>query len=264
MQARPVKALLAGRPGTGKTAAVASLVKAGFEVFVIDLDNNLRSLSAMLEPAERKRVRAVTLTDARKAGASPGVMGFDGSPSSFPKALRLLTRWKEGDQDFGEPSEWGPNRVIVIDSISRLGDYAMNHVIINNKGNLIQPAQQHWLFAQRQMEDLVSMLNSDEFNCNVLALCHIKSIEEKGDDGKVTAARELPMGVGTAGSEKLGSFWDTIIQAERSGVGGSIKYELWVKPPGLLETKLPVITPDRKFPNTELHKIFELLGVKPS
>src|SRR5205085_12530223 len=45
-----------------------------------------------------------------------------GSPKAFVECLQLMNKWSDGT----EPSEWGPDTIMVIDSFSGLGTSAFN------------------------------------------------------------------------------------------------------------------------------------------
>ena len=66
----PIKALLMGEAGSGKTSALASLLAAGYQVRVIDADNKIDGLRNILTHKDSKykrdsieRLAYVTLTE---------------------------------------------------------------------------------------------------------------------------------------------------------------------------------------------------------
>src|SRR5579872_2475265 len=124
-----VKLLLIGDAKSGKTGSLISLVKAGYKLRVLDLDNLLDILAKLIAeqcPDLADTVEFRTLRDTAKMTAAGPVITKAGA---FIEATRMLDRWKykddSGDEiDLGVPSDWGPDCILVIDSLSRLCDAA--------------------------------------------------------------------------------------------------------------------------------------------
>src|SRR4030067_419490 len=81
---------------SGKTGALASLVKAGYELAILDFDSGLDILVNVLREEKNaqellSRVYFVTLTDKMKAVG--GQMIPEGIPTAFTRAMNLLTHW---------------------------------------------------------------------------------------------------------------------------------------------------------------------------
>ncbi len=124
-----VKLLLIGDAKSGKTGSLVSLVRAGYRLRIIDLDNLLDTLKQYILkecPDAIDQVEFRTLRDKRVAGSLGAVI--KGTPTAFVDAVKLLDHWKyrdgENNIDLGRPSEWGPDNILVIDSLSRLCDAA--------------------------------------------------------------------------------------------------------------------------------------------
>ena len=124
-----VKLLLIGDSKSGKTGSLVSLVKAGYKLRVLDFDNLLDVLKYYVQkecPELIGNVEYRTLRDKRKS--SPEGPIIDGAPRAFSDAMKMLDNWKyteDGHEtDLGKPSEWGPDCILVLDSLSRLCDAA--------------------------------------------------------------------------------------------------------------------------------------------
>ena len=48
------------------------------------------------------------------------------NPTAYLESLRLLNQWKDGDTDFGDPTSWPDDHILVIDSLSRWCDACYN------------------------------------------------------------------------------------------------------------------------------------------
>src|SRR6266702_6195951 len=114
------KLLLLGDAKSGKTTALESLVAAGYKLRILDMDNLLDGLKdkVMRDCPERAgNVEFRTLRD--KYATTPLGMSIDGVPKAFTYAMKMLDRWKYDDVDLGKPAEWGPDTILVVDSLSR-------------------------------------------------------------------------------------------------------------------------------------------------
>jgi hypothetical protein len=127
-----VKVLLLGDAKSGKTGSLVSLVAAGYKIRILDMDNLLDILKNLVLqqcPEKADNVEFRTLRDKRKATSAGPII--DGNPRAFVDAIKMLDRWKyktaQGDEiDLGVPGEWGPDCILVIDSLSRLCDAAFD------------------------------------------------------------------------------------------------------------------------------------------
>src|SRR5690606_29723550 len=89
-----VKLLFIGDSGTGKTGALTSLVKDGYSLKVLDLDNGLDALRQHVHhecPEKLDNVDYETLRDkVRSTQAGPMV-----TPTAYIQALKLMTKWSD-------------------------------------------------------------------------------------------------------------------------------------------------------------------------
>ncbi len=98
---------------------------------------------------------------------------------AFIRAIKLLDRWKyradDGTEtDLGIPAEWGPDCILVIDSLSRLADaaYAFHETIAPRGKSGDQDGRAVYGNAQRDIEKMLAMLTSTSFATNVIVICH--------------------------------------------------------------------------------------------
>src|SRR5258706_10429639 len=120
-----IKLLAIGDSKSGKTGALVSLVKAGYKLRILDLDNLLDVLKQYIKRDCLDLIGNVeyrTLRDKRKASPTGSVL--DGKPTAWINSLKMMDNWKYEDVDLGKPSEWGADCILVIDSLSRLCDAA--------------------------------------------------------------------------------------------------------------------------------------------
>ena len=203
------KVLVIGDSKSGKTGALTSLVKAGYKLRILDFDNLLDPLKAFVErecPANLGNVEYRTLRDKRKAGPE-GAM-IDGRPLAFSTGLKMLDNWKYDDVDLGRPCDWGPDCVLVLDSLSRFCDAAFDFrlplAVVGRSGEIDLRAV--YGDAQDAVESTLANLTSSNFKTNVIVIAHI-TYQETPD-----GIKGFPQGVGQKLSPKIPQYWPTVIR----------------------------------------------------
>ncbi len=209
-----VKALIIGDSKAGKTASLISLVRAGFKLRILDFDNLLDILKQLILrecPEMIDNVEFRTLRDKRKASALGSVIS--GKPQAFRNALNMIDEWKYTDEasgveiDLGRPDAWGPDCILVLDTLSRLCDSAYDHyeplVPRGSKGEY--DARAVYGNAQDGVESMLAHITSETFRTNVLVLGHVQYMElpDKTTKG-------FPQGVGQKLSPKIPQYFSTV------------------------------------------------------
>lgn len=200
-----VKLLLLGDAKSGKTGSLVSLVKAGYHLRILDMDNLLDILKFLIQkecPDKLGNVEFRTIRDRYKPGPTGAVI--DGNPVAWTQAIKMLDNWKYDDVDLGKPSGWGPDCILVIDSLSRLCDAAFAfHTVISKN-----PDQRAiYKAAQDDVEKVVAMLTSSGMETNVIVIAHGTFIELDNGQRKI-----FPQGVGSALSPKIPQYFPSYIR----------------------------------------------------
>lgn len=214
-----VKLLLLGDAKSGKTGSLVSLVKAGYKLRILDFDNLLDILKNMILkecPDKIDNVEFRTLRDKRKA--SPLGPIIDGAPRAFSDGLKMLDNWKykgdDGEIDLGKPSEWGPECILVLDSLSRFCDAAYDYfeplTPTGKSGD--KDARAVYGNAQDGVESVLGMLTSSSFATNVIVVCHGLYMELPDKTTKI-----FPQGVGQKLSPKIPQYFPTYIRYKNAG-----------------------------------------------
>lgn len=235
------KLLLIGDSGGGKTGALASLAQADYNLRIIDCDNGIDILANLLKGTPAiERVIYETVTEKMRINpqGKPEVAGI---ADAWPRATRLLTRWKTEDGDLGPLESWTSKDVLVIDSLTMFSRWAMNAILQLNKRLNEAPWQSDWGEAQKLVEDVLALLYSDAVPCNVIVNCHItyigRQIESLDDKGKVVTREEdvraYPLSLGRALSPKIGRYFNNALLAR--SLGGT--RALYTNTQGLVELK---------------------------
>ena len=203
------KLLLIGHSKAGKTGAMTSLVP-DFDLRILDMDNGLDTLKAFVERDYPDRLTSVeyrTLRDTyRMTPTGPECT----RPTAFYEAQKLLTHWTYDDVDLGAPAEWGPSCILGIDSLTFLGTAAFNAVEpISGKDKRAAYGN-----AQRGLEKILAIIQSDDFQTNVIVTSHVRYVEL--DDGK---KKGFPTSIGEALSPVIPRYFNSVALCE-VGPGG--------------------------------------------
>lgn len=259
------KLLLQGDSGSGKTGALASLVKAGYKLRILDFDNGLETLKQFVmreSPENADNVEFVTLRDKRKAGPEgPQIVKAE----AFIKALKLLDRWKYRDEatgsevDLGVPAEFGPDTIIVIDSLTFLSDAAFDF------REPLTPRSRDGKFdmravykdAQDAIEGVLALLTSESFRTNVIVISHIRYVDNP--DG---TRKGYPTSVGSALSPVIPRYFNTVALCQTSAGG---KRTIQTEATAMIDLKNPKpFAMARSYPiETALADIFGVLREQP-
>lgn len=222
-----VKLLLIGDAKSGKTGSLISLIKAGYKLRILDLDNLLDILAKLIQeqcPELIDNVEFRTIRDISKmTAAGPTIIKAD----AFIEATKMLDKWKyiddEGDTiDLGSPSDWGPDCILVIDSLSRLCDacYDWCASVIPKGRSGDFDGRAIYGNAQDAIESMLAMLTSKSFACNLIVIAHGMYMEQQDGVTKI-----FPQGVGQKLSPKIPQYFPNYIRFKNQGGKRTIQLE---------------------------------------
>lgn len=250
----PLKLLSIGDSGTGKTGALAALGMAGYKVRIMDFDKGIPIIIEALKKADRMDALAnfevVQLNDVMQNVG--GAVIPKGVPQSYQDALKLLTYWgpkshKEATE-LGEPAGWGLESFLVIDSLTHMCNAALRFTqsVSGNAGK--NPTQPEWGTAQRMIEQMLTLIYSDDFATNVIINCHItyQGGKDENEDKVAEAERArplqgFPMSLGKALSPKIPSFFNHMLIFESRGTGATTRRVITPFPNGVVQAKSPIL-----------------------
>lgn len=239
------KLLLIGDSGSGKSGSLASLAAAGYKLRILDVDNGIDVLSSYLKdsrskylatnPEAMENVYYETLTDPMK-----NVNGrlVPAKANTWKRAVELLANWKvPGDDgyDLGKPAEWGPECILVIDSLSMLATAAMNYHLFLNAALGASRTQNEIRrdigAAQNMIRDLLTLLYDVNFNTNVIVTSHITFVTETGGkpgaDDQAAFGQGYPSALGRALSPHIPRWFNSMLIAKTEGSGASAKHFIY-------------------------------------
>lgn len=224
-----IKVAFIGNSGTGKTGALTSLVKAGYKLKVLDLDNGLDALRMHIKAECPEKIIAVdyeTRRDKMKASGQGFIL--DGQPKAFVEACKLMDKWT----DESVPANWGEDTIFVLDSLTALGSAAFEWAKGMNPG--AKDPRQWYFAAQQAIEATVAGLTAEVFKTNVIIISHVTYSEWQ--DG---TTRGTMSSIGSALGPKLAKYLNTLILAEASGTGANVKRVIRTAPTSVIDLKTP-------------------------
>lgn len=245
-----VKLLYVGVSGSGKTGSLVSLMPS-YDLRIIDMDNGLDALvnHARAEcPNRLASVEFETLRDKYKA--TPAGPKVSGVPRAFVSAINLLDKWSDGSK----PEEWGPEKVLVIDSLTALGKAAFEWAVAQNPTS--RDPRQWYKGAQDVIDNVIATITSEIFRTNVIVCTHIDLVESEGG-----ATKGYASSIGKALGPKLPRYFNTMLLAETSGFGKGVRRRIKTMPTAMLDLKNPApMKIEAEYPlETGLAEIFKKL-----
>jgi len=248
--APPVKILLVGDSGSGKTGALASLARAGYNLRIMDFDNGTEILKNLLgEEFFKQKVSVMILQDHRVAKKVPVTVGqqvigynvraIPAKASAWQKAVDAFFSWP----DLGSIYDWTSRDVFVLDSITHAWRTALNFVLAINNRPGQQPTQPEWGTVQGMIIDVLSTLFDSGIKCNVVVCAHIAYNQDQNE-----VLRGLPSGPGQAINKDIGTYFNHTLRCVTVGKQHRILtetdgvVELKTAAPGKVKRDYPIET----------------------
>ena len=168
----------------------------GYKLHICDYDNGLDALQNFIMEGSSNALVNVDyepLHDKTKfMQGSPPVV----AAKALIRTGQLIEKWSDGSK----PAEWGPEHILVLDSLTSLGRYAYNWA--KGQAPKVRDRRQWYNAAQDSLELILDAISSTAFNTNVIVISHIKYVEvrEVGTDGKerIKDVEHIPSSVGNA------------------------------------------------------------------
>lgn len=275
---RLVKMLLLGEPGTGKTGSTASLVKAGYNLRVIDLDFKLRSLMHQLTPEERAKVEVISIKDKMKLVQAQPMPA--GPPTAALEIARLMTHWRHDGVDLGRTDDWTDKEVLFLDGATEHGIALVHFAMSLNKFDKPRRAEPWEIGSAQGMMTALYSEACKSLPCHFIVSAHIKlaggdqGMDLRGKDEKAAAAkadeasrdakgvlmplRGYPITVGKALSLEFARHFDYVLELTKEPYGSKAKRYISNTTNLFLPTKQPVPGLPNRWPLEEgLANFFE-------
>lgn len=275
----PVRAMLVGYPGAGKTGSLASLANAGFKIRFLDYDGNLEPLLQYTKPEFLPNIDIVNLEDKLRMGSR--FTETSGIPEAFSTGLKLMDEWKYKEPDgteinLGRSKDWGMDTIVVLDSLTAMGLAAFRRVRNLLNKSATDTTQQVWGIAMAEQEAFIEKLTASSNRFHVIVLAHLVMIGPKdvmkGDSDLTVELKErtanlvptrlFPSALGQQLPPKIGGHFPTLLEVKPkySQTGKSSRIIRTVPQPEL-DIKVPAPNLQAELPiETGMLTIFEALS----
>ena len=214
--------MLCGTTGTGKTHAIRTLVEAGIETFVLFTEPGMEVLADI--PSSKLHWHYVApsapdFSDMIQSAQKINTMSFEAltklpdinkrNYTEFIDVLTSLSNFKcdRTGEVFGSVDSWGPDRALVVDSLTGLSIMAMNLVA----GSKPVKSMADWGVAIDNLERLITKLCVDT-KCHFVLLAHLEREVDEVTGGTSLMASTL----GRKLAPKLPRFFSDVVHAKRN------------------------------------------------
>ena len=263
----PVKMIVVGESGTGKTGALAGLVDAGYKVRLLDLDNGARIVRNLMQSgrynrANLKNFSSITFTEKMRPinGRIVPV-----AATVWSKSMNAISHWRDTDgNDFGDITTWGDDCVLAVDTLSTLGAAAFNHHRAMNGRLQGEVSGNTWRrdigTAQVYVEDFLKLIFDQTVRCNVVLNTHLTYSKLNGqmptEEEQAQAARDkhvielygFPSAIGKAAGPKMPKYFNDLLYVKLIGNNSMIyttrmdNIGVKTSAPGIVKPSYPIAT----------------------
>lgn len=241
------KILLMGESGTGKTYSIRTFLPKSITPFCIFTEPGMESLTDLGDKIHYTYIPPTVegWDSLLKVAQNVNTLTFDSLTKMQDPNKRLYTGFMsvinacnqftdQNSQEFGDVAQWGPDRVLVLDSLSGLSDLAMQLAT----GGKVTRAMQDWMVAQNLLENLINKLTTD-LSCWLVLIAHIERETDEITGGTSIMVSTL----GRKLAPRLPRYFSDVIQAKREGdkfTWDTAGYNVAVKARNLpISSKLP-------------------------
>lgn len=254
-QSKTLRILSKGFPGSAKTGSLAALANAGYNLRIADFDGNTDSLIPHLTPDALQRVEVVSLEDKLKDNGQ--FIETSGTPTAFTRFLKLWNNWEyetpEGKVSLGPVRSWGPNDILVLDSLTSLGDAAMRRTMFVNNRTIMNRRDSDWGTAMADQENVIKVMTAEDIPCHVIVTAHLRIIqprdERKGDSdltkqikeemAELIKPRYYPSALGWQLPQNFEQHFPIVLLFETKFIGNQPKRVITTRPRPEVDVKMP-------------------------
>ena len=128
----------------------------------------------------------------------------------------MLDNWKYDGTDLGPPSQWGPDAILVLDSLTFMSDAAwrFREPLVPRSRDGKYDIRAVYKDAQDAIESVLALLTSKSFRTNVIVISHVRYVDNP--DG---TKKGYPTAVGAALSPQIPRYFNSVALAQ-TGPGG--------------------------------------------
>jgi len=235
-----IRMILLGDGGAGKTGALASLVKAGYNLHIADYDNGIEILRNLLARENKALLQRVDFETCRDEFTLAGNVAVPKDTKAWAKGIKYLeTVFRTA----------GPNDVAVVDSLSFAAKAAMIYTLKINNRLAARPFEGDWGDAQRNVERFVDMITSSAVPCHLICTAHLAY---QGNEAAGESLKGFPSMIGKALNPVVGRYFNHQLLIRQVGSGNGLvrkihtttfaNIELKNTSPGTIKQDYPLAT----------------------
>lgn len=224
-----LKVMLLGQTGSGKTHAISTLIDAGVKPFVIFTEPGMATLAKVMKEGDYPEDACAWhyIASASQDFASMIQMSTNLNKMSFEMIAKMtdpnksqFLQWVEvlrtcedfvddrSGVSFGNVSNWGTDRCLVIDSLSGLNDMAMA-LIVGSRPTRSMP---DWMVAQNNLQGFLNKICTD-LGCHVCLTGHLEREQDEVSGGIMLMASTL----GKKLAPKIPRYFDEVVMCKHVG-----------------------------------------------
>jgi hypothetical protein len=277
-----------GYPGSGKTGALASLLNVGYKIRVLSYEGNFEPLVGFADERALDNLDVVVLQDRMRNGDK--YVEPIGIPESFNEGLRLMKEWKYKDDDgneinLGKSSEWGPDTIVVVDSLTSLGHASKRRAMKMNNKNPSNMTSAVWGHAVADVTNFIDIMKADSNRFHLIINTHkqiigpgdfINQNDDKAENSDIKEAkmemirdgmippRIYPVGVTKPSSQNVHGMLPTMLEFDKTTKLGKDMRLIRTVSGSEIDVKVPAKNLKKDYPiETGLAEIFAAMGYEP-
>lgn len=299
----PIRMLMIGKPGAAKTTSLAALANAGFKLRILSYDGNEDPLYEYCTPEGLANIDAVHLGD-KLHGSDEWIDSAE--PTGFRDGLRLMDRWCYDESgrilgkppvdfktkavlpynppavgkvtDLGASRDWGPDTIVVLDSLTAMGDCAMMKVRRRLNKTKSDNTDRVYGIAMSEQFDFLRRVRQPGNRFHFLVTAHMKMIgpqdfrkgeskiaeQIKEEQAEMIKTRYYPMALGRQLPQEIARVFPIAILFENKETPKGVVPQIWTEPRTEVDLKMPSKTLPKSLPVSDgMLTIFKALGVNP-
>jgi hypothetical protein len=298
----PIRMIAVGKPGGGKSGSLAALANAGFKIRMLNYDGNEDPLYEFCTPEGLANVDAVHLGD-KLSGGDEWIDSVE--PTGFRDGLRLMDRWRYDEAghvlgkppidfktkavlpdkdavgkitDLGSSKDWGPDTIVVLDSLTAMGDCSMMKTRRRMNKSKSDNTDRVYGIAMSEQMDFLRKLRQPGNRFHVIVTAHMKMIGpqdyRKGESDIAKQVKEAqadlmdvrwyPSALGRALPQEVLRIFPIAVLFENQKTSKGIVRTINTRPRLEVDLKMPSQTLSDSLPVSDgMLTIFKALGVNP-
>jgi hypothetical protein len=239
-----VRLLNMGDNGTGKTGALASLVVAGYHLYILDFESGIDIIANALRQHYKDD------PDGLKGAMQRVTYESLKDPVNFTATgprIKDATAWKRASEAL---KSWGVENftardVVVIDTLGSASAVALNHAAKVGARLNARLADQDYGWMADSMFVFIDALTDDTNLFNLVVNAHIRIMHGKeevtennrGQEVPAGALKGLPNAKGQQIPREIGRYFNTIVTSYVQGTGSNAKRFISTAPQGIVAAK---------------------------